>query len=120
MRDEWDRINATMFAINKLDYKIFKRGGCKHYHILGEIFSSTTATRGLENASTQLSATSEEERQLEDYFLNQDVHVHVENLNDDVDEILKTRRREEIGTSGERRRKKPWISKNDKLEACMA
>ncbi|KAL2518334.1 Uncharacterized protein Adt_14581 [Abeliophyllum distichum] len=63
---------------------------------------------------------SEKERQLEDDFLNQSVHVYVENINDDVDEIPKTRRCEEIGTSGERRQKEPKISKSDKLEACMA
>ncbi|KAL2470547.1 Myb DNA-bind 3 domain-containing protein [Abeliophyllum distichum] len=138
-KDEWRRINATMNAktkmdygverlkgkwnrlrkINKLDYKIFKREGCKHYHILGEIFSGTTATGGLGNTSTQLPTNSEEERQLEDDFLNEGVHVHVENLDDSVDEVPKTRRREEIGTSGERRRKEPKISKSDKLEACM-
>ncbi|KAL2553231.1 putative protein-like [Forsythia ovata] len=93
--------------------------GCKHYHILGEIFSGITATGGLGHASTQLPATSEEERQLEDDFLNRGVHVHVENLDDDANEIPKTHRREEIGTSGERRRKEPKISKSDKLEACM-
>ncbi|KAL2518257.1 Myb DNA-bind 3 domain-containing protein [Abeliophyllum distichum] len=73
-KDEWGRINAAMNAktkmdygverlkekwnrlrkIKKSDYKIFKREGCKHYHILGEIFSGTTATGGLGNASTQL------------------------------------------------------------------
>ncbi|KAL2520906.1 uncharacterized protein Fot_24829 [Forsythia ovata] len=105
--------------INKSDYKIFKREGCKHYHILGEIFSGTTATRGLGHASTQLPATLEEERQLEDDFLNRGVHVHVENLDDDANEIPKTHRHEEIGTSGERRRKEPKISKSDKLKACM-
>ncbi|KAL2548984.1 putative protein-like [Forsythia ovata] len=106
--------------INKSDYKIFKREGCKHYHILGEIFSGTTATGGLGYASTQLPATSEEERQLEDDFLNRGMHVHVENIDNDVEDNPKTRRREEIGSSGERRRKEPKISKSDKLEACMA
>ncbi|KAL2535104.1 Myb DNA-bind 3 domain-containing protein [Abeliophyllum distichum] len=126
----WDpntnKVNAAeevwqhFYTINKSDYKIFKRKGCKHYHILGEIFSGTIATGGLGNASTQLLANSEEERQLENDFLNGGVHVHVETLDHDVDEVLKTRRREEICTSGERRRKEPKISKNDKLEACMA
>ncbi|KAL2512672.1 Myb DNA-bind 3 domain-containing protein [Abeliophyllum distichum] len=68
----WDpntnKVNAAeevwqhFYMINKLDYKIFKRKGCKHYHILGEIFSGTIAIGGLENVSTQLPATSEEER----------------------------------------------------------
>ncbi|KAL2492949.1 Uncharacterized protein Adt_28577 [Abeliophyllum distichum] len=67
----------------------------------------------------EVPANSEEERQLEDDFLNGGVHVHVETLDDEVDEVPKTCRREEIGTSGERRRKEPKISKSDKLEACM-
>ncbi|KAL2550415.1 putative protein-like [Forsythia ovata] len=53
-------------------------------------------------------------------ILNGGVHVHVETLEDDVEEVPKTRRRDEIGTSGERRCKEPKISKSDKLEACMA
>ncbi|KAL2519058.1 Myb DNA-bind 3 domain-containing protein [Abeliophyllum distichum] len=101
----WDpntnKVNAAeevwqhFYTINKSDYKIFKREGCKHYHILGEIFSGTTATGGLGNASTQLPANSEEERHLEDDFLNG-------------------------GRACERRRKEPKINKSDKLEACMA
>ncbi|KAL2546190.1 hypothetical protein Fot_15423 [Forsythia ovata] len=93
-------IISLLAKINKSDYKIFKREWCKHYHILGEIFNGTTATGGLGNASTQLPANSEKERQLKDDFLNGGVHVHVETLDDDVDEVPKTRRREEIGTSG--------------------
>ncbi|KAL2497023.1 Uncharacterized protein Adt_22573 [Abeliophyllum distichum] len=107
------------WLINKSDYKTFKREGCKQYHLLGEIFSGTTATGGLGNASTQLPANSKEERQLEDNFLNEGVHVHVETLDDEVDEVPKTRRREEIGTSGKRRLKEPKISKSDKLKTCM-
>ncbi|KAL2514595.1 Uncharacterized protein Fot_28566 [Forsythia ovata] len=67
------------------------------------------------NASTQRLATSEKERQLEDDFLNQGVHVHVEN-DDDIDVVSNTRWREKIGTSGERRCKEPKISKSDKLK----
>ncbi|XP_022867881.1 uncharacterized protein LOC111387543 isoform X2 [Olea europaea var. sylvestris] len=47
--DTWDpntnNVNATeevwqhFYTINKSDYKLFKREGCKHYHALGEIFS---------------------------------------------------------------------------------
>ncbi|KAL2549319.1 uncharacterized protein Fot_10849 [Forsythia ovata] len=105
--------------INKSDYKVFKMEGCKHYHTLEEIFSGITATERLGNAFTQLPATVEEERQLEDDFLNKGVHVHVEN-DDEVDEVSNTCQREKIGTSGERLRKEPKISKSDKLEACMA
>ncbi|KAL2462253.1 Myb DNA-bind 3 domain-containing protein [Abeliophyllum distichum] len=123
----WDpntnQVNAAeevwqhFYTINKTEYRTFKKEGCKHYELLGEIFGGTTATGGLGNASTQLPPTSDEERQLEDDFLSRGVHVHVEN--DDDDEVTNTRRRDD-GTSNERRRKEPKISKSGKLEACMA
>ncbi|KAL2532332.1 Myb DNA-bind 3 domain-containing protein [Abeliophyllum distichum] len=74
----WDpntnQVNAAeevwqhFYTINKTEYRTFKKEGCKHYELLGEIFGGTTATGGLSNASTQLSPTSNEERQLEDNF----------------------------------------------------
>ncbi|KAL2558407.1 uncharacterized protein Fot_03146 [Forsythia ovata] len=109
--------SSTSSPINKTEYRTFRKEGCKHYELLGEIFGGTTATGGLSNASTQLPPTSEEERQLEDDFLSRGVHVHVEN--DDDGEVTNTRRRDN-GTSNERRRKEPKISKSGKLEACMA
>ncbi|KAL2495276.1 putative protein-like [Forsythia ovata] len=102
--------------INKTEYRTFRKEGCKHYELLGEIFGGTTATGGLGYASTQLPPTSDEERQLEDDFLSRGVHVHMEN---DDDEVTNTRRRDD-GTSNERRREEPKISKTEKLEACMA
>ncbi|KAL2508324.1 L10-interacting MYB domain-containing protein-like [Forsythia ovata] len=105
------------YTINKTEYRTFRKEGCKHYELLGEIFGGTTVTGGLSNASTQLPPTLEEERQLEDDFLSSGVHVHVEN--DDDDEVTNTRCRSD-GTSNERRRKEPKISKSGKLEACMA
>ncbi|KAL2512167.1 Myb DNA-bind 3 domain-containing protein [Abeliophyllum distichum] len=105
------------YTINKTEYGIFRKEGCKHYELLGEIFGRTTATGGLGYASTTLPPTAEEERQLEDDFLSRGVHVHVEN--DDDDEVTNTRRRDDR-TSNERRRKEPKISKSGKLEECMA
>ncbi|KAL2489105.1 hypothetical protein Fot_42397 [Forsythia ovata] len=68
---------STVILINKLDYKIFKGEGCKHYHILGKIFSGTTANGGLDNASTQIPATLEEERRLEDNFFEHGSALYV-------------------------------------------
>ncbi|KAL2507290.1 uncharacterized protein Fot_30937 [Forsythia ovata] len=61
-------------TINKTEYRTFRKEGCKHYELLGEIFGGTTATGGLGYASTQLPPTSDEERQLEDDFLSRGVH----------------------------------------------
>ncbi|XP_052204066.1 uncharacterized protein At2g29880-like [Diospyros lotus] len=103
----WDpntnKVNAPeevwqhFYMINKSEYKIFEKEGCKHYETLGEIFGRTITTGGLGNASTQLPPKSEEERQLEDDFLNKRIYVRVEN----ADEVTNTRQREEIGESSE-------------------
>lgn len=49
--------------MNKIDYKAFRKEGCKYYEL-----SRTTANKGLGNASAQLPLTSNEERQLKDNF----------------------------------------------------
>lgn len=50
--------------------KAFRRKGCEHNDVLGEIFKTTTATGQLHYASTQEPPGSEEERKLEEEFLN--------------------------------------------------
>ncbi|XP_052198150.1 uncharacterized protein LOC127805024 [Diospyros lotus] len=99
--------------INKAEYKIFKKEGCKHYAVLGEFFGEITAIGGLGNAFTQLLPTSEEERQIEDDFLNKGLHVRVQQNDDEYDEVTSTRH-------DKRRRKESKTSKGEKLDACMA
>lgn len=50
--------------------KAFRRKGCEHNDVLGEIFKTTTVTGQLHYASTQEPPGSEEERKLEEEFLN--------------------------------------------------
>ncbi|KAL2505028.1 Myb DNA-bind 3 domain-containing protein [Abeliophyllum distichum] len=135
-KDEWRRINATINAKTKMDYgveRLKEKWNClrKVHRMFFELLGHTCVTwdpiTNKVNAAEKvwqyfytLLTNSEEERHLEDDFLNGSMHVHVENLDDNVDEVLKTRRHEEIGTSGERRRKEPKISKSDKIETCMA
>ncbi|KAL2505423.1 Myb DNA-bind 3 domain-containing protein [Abeliophyllum distichum] len=111
-----EKVCQHFYTINKTEYRIFRKEGCKHYELLGEIFGGTTATGGLGYASTTLPPTLEEERQLEDDFLSKGVHVHVENDDDEVTNTCCCDDR----TSNERRRKEPKISKSGKLEECMA
>lgn len=47
----------------------FRQRGCEHYSLLGEIFSSTTATGKLHYDSTQEPLDSADERELEADFL---------------------------------------------------
>ncbi|KAL2545736.1 hypothetical protein Fot_14969 [Forsythia ovata] len=67
-KEEWGKIYKDMLILpivdNKTKYWTFRKEGCKHYELLGEIFGGTTATDGLGNASTQLPPTSDKERQL--------------------------------------------------------
>ncbi|CAA3006775.1 Hypothetical predicted protein [Olea europaea subsp. europaea] len=53
-----EEIWQHFFTINKRNHTTFRREGCKHYELLGEIFSGSTTTEGLGNVSTQLPPTS--------------------------------------------------------------
>ena len=58
--------------------KPYRKKGLEHYEILGEIFNTTTATGQLHYASSQLPPNSDDERELENKFLNNGVHVNLE------------------------------------------
>ncbi|VVA38851.1 PREDICTED: L10-interacting MYB domain-containing, partial [Prunus dulcis] len=64
--------------------KQFRTQGLEHYQLLGEIFNTTTATGQLHYASSQLPPNSDNERELENNFLNTGVHIDVD-LDDDGD-----------------------------------
>ena len=81
---------------------------------MGEIFGGTTATGGLSNASTKLPPNSDDERQLEEDFLNKGVHVHV--VNDD--EQMSTRPSDDTSTN-DWQRKKHKADNVEKLDSCM-
>ncbi|GAB2279560.1 hypothetical protein Dimus_014203 [Dionaea muscipula] len=68
------------YTINKSEYKTFRKEGFRHYEVLGEIFHGTSATGGLHNASTELPPTSDEERRMEDDFLNKGTYEHIESM----------------------------------------
>lgn len=63
--------------------KPYRKKRLDHYEILGEIFNTTTATGQMRFSSNQLPPNSDEERILEEIFLNIGVHV---NANELVDE----------------------------------
>ncbi|KAM7473818.1 hypothetical protein LguiB_021061 [Lonicera macranthoides] len=62
--------------------KQYRTQGLVHYQLLGEIFNTTTATGQLRYASNKLPPNSDEERELENKFLNTGVHIDVD-LDDD-------------------------------------
>ncbi|KAG6503354.1 hypothetical protein ZIOFF_035666 [Zingiber officinale] len=65
-----EEVWAEFYMKNKREYKSIRKEGCDHFHILSEVFSGTTATGDMHRASTQLPPTSDEERELEEAFIN--------------------------------------------------
>ncbi|KAK3182902.1 hypothetical protein Dsin_030188 [Dipteronia sinensis] len=65
--------------------KCYRKKGLEHYQMLGEIFNTTTATTHLHFSSSQLPPNSDDERVLEDTFLNTGVHVNTNEDNDPMD-----------------------------------
>ena len=65
--------------------KPYRKKGLEHYRLLGEIFNTTTATGQLHYSSSQLPPNSDEERELEDNFLNTGVHIDIDEDVDGVD-----------------------------------
>ncbi|XP_074579187.1 L10-interacting MYB domain-containing protein-like [Curcuma longa] len=110
---------AEFYLKNKKEYKSIRKEGCDHFHILSEVFSGTTATGDMHRASTQLPPTSNEERELEEAFINRGVNSYVEVVvdeNEDVGGEPNNRRRRSIESSDSHRHKDPKLSKYD---ACM-
>lgn len=68
--DKWEE-----FIKRNLKIESFRRKGCEHYDVLGEIFDTITATGQPHYASTQGPLESEEELELEEEFPYAGVHV---------------------------------------------
>ncbi|XP_008246059.1 PREDICTED: L10-interacting MYB domain-containing protein-like [Prunus mume] len=100
--------------------KQYRTQGLVHYQLLGEIFNTTTATGQLRYASNQLPPNSDEERELENNFLNTGVHIDVD-LDDDGFNLEtdhgKGKRKSVTATPPERRSKK-WDKMESYLEVC--
>ncbi|KAL2497037.1 Myb DNA-bind 3 domain-containing protein [Abeliophyllum distichum] len=124
--NEWDKINATMFATTTMDYGVERlKGKWNRLRKVHCMFSELLGHTGVTWDPNTNKVNVVQEVWQHFYTINKsDYKIFerggFENINDDVDEIPKTRRREEIGISGECRRKELKISKSDKFEACMA
>lgn len=116
-----EEVWAEFYTKNKKEYKAIRKEGCDHFHILSEIFGGKIATGDMHRASTQLPPTSDEERELEEAFINRGVnsYVEVDDDNEDVGEEPNNRRRRGAESSNSSRRKDPKVSKIAKYEACM-
>ncbi|KAJ8759894.1 hypothetical protein K2173_009995 [Erythroxylum novogranatense] len=100
-----------MFFQKNRVFKTFRRKGCSHYELLGQIFNNSTATGHLHHASTQLPPTSDEEREVETEFLNKGVHVN------ESEKSSADSKKRVIDYPGERRAKKE--AKMEMLNGCL-
>ncbi|KAK0586596.1 hypothetical protein LWI29_009368 [Acer saccharum] len=101
--------------------KPYRKKGLKHYEILGDIFNTTTTTGQLSFSSSQVPLPSDEDREVEDNFINSRAHVNIDTEaedDDDDEDVDQTevsnkkkgkRHRRSIGSSGNRRKNK-WES----------
>ncbi|KAJ4839800.1 hypothetical protein Tsubulata_046583 [Turnera subulata] len=88
----WDPVTNTVTAEDSVwrgyiqrvkDAAQFRRKGCDQYEFLGVIFNRSTATGNLHHASANEPPNSEEERRLDEEYVNTGVHVNLEDDNDD-------------------------------------
>ncbi|KAK9921691.1 hypothetical protein M0R45_030193 [Rubus argutus] len=100
--------------------KPYRKKGLEHYDILGDIFNTTTATGQLHYASSQLPPNSDEERELEQIFLNNGVHINLDEdfyVNNPQTEIKGKGKVVTEAPSSDRRTKK-WDKMEAYLEVC--
>ena len=108
--------------------KPYRKKGLEHYEILGYIFNTTTATGQLSFSSSQVPLPSDEDREVEDNFINSGVHVNVdaEVGDDDDDNVDQTdisnkkkgkRPRRSIGSSSHRCKNK-WESMDNYFDTA--
>ncbi|KAG6503692.1 hypothetical protein ZIOFF_036016 [Zingiber officinale] len=82
----------------------------------------TTATGDMHRASTQLPPTSDEERELEEAFINRGVSSYVEVVDDENEDVggePNNRRHRSTESTKSHRRKDPKRSKTEKYDAYM-
>ncbi|KAG6495927.1 hypothetical protein ZIOFF_043760 [Zingiber officinale] len=128
MDPDTDKVNAPeevwaeFYLKNRKEYKSIRKEGCDHFHILSEIFGRTTATGDMHRASTQLPPTSDEERELEEAFINRGVSSYVEVVDDENEDVggePNNRRHRSTESTESHRRKDPKRSKTKKYDAYM-
>ncbi|KAG6495406.1 hypothetical protein ZIOFF_043212 [Zingiber officinale] len=128
MDPDTDKVNAPeevwaeFYLKNRKEYKSIRKEGCDHFHILTEIFGRTTATGDMHRASTQLPPTSDEERELEEAFINRGVSSYVEVVDDENEDVggePNNRRHRSTESTKSHRRKDPKHSKTEKYDAYM-
>ncbi|KAK2661985.1 hypothetical protein Ddye_000559 [Dipteronia dyeriana] len=92
---EWSTRNDVIFIRIMHEHRVpgvkpYRKKGLDHYEILGDIFNTTTTTGQLCFSSSQVPLPSDEDREVEDNFINSGVHVtqnvDVEARDDDDDD----------------------------------
>ncbi|CAL2228986.1 unnamed protein product [Prunus armeniaca] len=118
----WDPIANTVTTSedSKPKAKQFRTQGLEHYQVLGEIFNTTTATGQLHYVSSQLPPNSDDKREVENNFLNTEVHIDVD-LDDDGDkpQLVSSKGKRKCATvAALERRPKKWDKMESYLDVC--
>lgn len=100
--------------------KPYRKKGLEHYSVLGEIFNTTTATGQLHYSSSQLPPTSNEERELEENFLNSGAHINIDDEDVDAPAVGKGKRKHVVvaPSSDRRTSTKRWDKMENYLDVC--
>ncbi|XP_031388634.1 uncharacterized protein LOC116201512 [Punica granatum] len=115
--DVWD-----MFSKKNRAFKAFRTKGCKHYSLLNELFSSSTATGALRISSTNPPTTSSEERRLHAAFISasrgkQKQAVNIVECSDESDDPVNVE--DPIISESRRRVSKRASSEKSIIHECM-
>ncbi|KAK3224682.1 hypothetical protein Dsin_004544 [Dipteronia sinensis] len=133
---EWSTRNDVIFISILHEHRVpavkpYRKKGLEHYEILGDIFNTTTTTRQLNFSSSQVPLPSDEDREVEDNFINSGVHVNVDvgagddgggggggvELTEDSNKKKGKRARRSISSSSNRRKNK-WESMDTYFETA--
>ncbi|KAL6565400.1 hypothetical protein OROGR_002351 [Orobanche gracilis] len=89
-----DEVSKIYIRVHKLAGQ-FRRKGLDHYNLMAIIFNKNSATGVLHHSSTQDPPNTDEENELENQYLNNGVHVNLDNDSsaDEVHEVEHTTRR---------------------------
>ncbi|OWM75747.1 hypothetical protein CDL15_Pgr021912 [Punica granatum] len=115
--DVWD-----IFIKKNMAFKAFRTKGCKHYTLLNELFSSSTAIGVIRISSTNPPTTSSEERWLHAAFISasrgkQKQYVNIGDGSDESDDPVNVQ--DPIISESRRRVPKRASSERSMIQECM-
>ncbi|ESR37362.1 hypothetical protein CICLE_v10028960mg [Citrus x clementina] len=127
---DWNPVTNTITAPDSVwaayvksvpGVKPYRKKGLENYHILGEIFSGNTATSQMHLSLSQLSPTSDDERELSENLIKSRVHVDAPKDDDLMDLAVECRKEKRVRRSLDQTSEhipKLWDKLERYLEIC--